>query len=128
MLFRLRRATVHDPKSKKYKEKGHLAVWAKNIHRRITNVHFWTKLMLKPMRKYPVEKSQYVGNFTSQYGEREMVHAEVFNDYIDVKYEDLTLMICGGYDEFLSSIYGKYLKLPSLAKQKAHHDYLATWI
>ena len=127
-LVRMRRATIQDPRLAHYKSKGPLHVLAKRILRAVTDLHYWNRCMARAMKKYPVEGAEYVGNFTSQYGRRELLHASVFDSYCDVKFENLTCMVCAGYEEYLNSIYGDYLLFPPVEKRIAPHEGTAVWV
>ena len=128
ILVRCCRATIHNA-DKAYHRKGRLFVLMKGIVRKLTTHQFWNRRMEKAMNRYSFEKSKYVGNFTSQYGSREMLHKEAFDSYNDIWFEDHQYMVCKGYQEYLERIYGKnYMKLPPKAKQKGHHVYKAYWL
>ena len=128
LLVRLRRALIQDPGTRRYKQKGPLFVLAKWILRHVSSLHHWNRRMSRVMRKYPFDTSEYVGNFTSQYGARELLHASVFDNYFDVEFEHLTCMICKGYDEYLTNIYHNYLAFPKAAKQAPSHNSNAIWV
>ena len=127
-LMRGRRATIHDPAGKGYQRRGRLVVFAKKIIRSLTDYQFWNRRLEKAMARYPFDHSEYVGNFTSQYGGREMMHRSAFDSYEDVEFEGHQCMICAGYDEYLTNIYHKYMSLPPKAKRKGHHTGTIRWV
>ncbi len=51
----------------------------------------------------------------------------VFNDYIDVDFENLKCMVIAGYDEFLHGVYGDYMTLPPEKDRVSKHGYTAYW-
>ena len=127
-LVRCCRATIHNT-DKAYHRRGKLFVMAKGIIRRLTTHQFWNRRMEKAMSRYRFDNSDYVGNFTSQYGGREMMHREAFDSYRDIWFEGHKYMICQGYQEYLQRIYGqKYMVLPPKKKRKGHHVYKAYWL
>lgn len=128
LLVRFRRAVIQNPNRKSYKSKGPVFVMAKKLLRKCTDIHFWNKRINKAMQKYPFDGGKYVGNFTSQYGNKELLHASVFSKYYDVKFEDMTCMICAGYHEYLTNIYKDYMQLPPVNKRKSHHNSNAVWV
>ena len=128
LLVRFRRAVIQNPDRKSYKSRGPVYVMAKKLLRKCTDIHFWNQKMNKAMQKYPFDSGKYVGNFTSQYGNRELLHASAFKEYYDVKFEDMTCMICAGYHEYLTNIYNDYMQLPPVNKRKSHHNSNAVWI
>ena len=81
------------------------------------------------MSKYQFDTSDYVGNFASQYGRKELLRRSVFDSYIDIPFEEYKFMACAGYEEYLVNIYGKkYMELPSPNKRKRTHPNTADWI
>ncbi|OWV26303.1 hypothetical protein B7988_06885 [Fibrobacter sp. UWB1] len=58
---------------------------------------------------------------------REVVNKSVFDDYVDVPFEFLTVKAVKKYDEYLHALFGDYMKLPPKEKQITHHDYNVTW-
>lgn len=128
ILVRCCRATIHNT-DKAYHRKGRLFVLMKSIVRKLTTHQFWNRRMEKAMDRYRFDQSDFVGNFTSQYGGREMMHREAFDSYNDIWFEGHKYMVCQGYQEYLQRIYGqKYMALPPEKKQKGHHVYKAYWV
>lgn len=62
------------------------------------------------------------------YGRCEIVSAEVFKSGVECDFETKRFYIPVGYDEWLRSIYGDYMKLPPEEEQKGHHGGEAYWI
>lgn len=125
LLVLLRKAMIRNPDKIR---RGWPYVIAAKILRRVSSLRFWNKRMSRVMRLYPFDSSDYVGNFTSQYGDRELLHASVFDDYFDVQFENLNCMVCRGYEEYLKNIYGDYLILPPEEKRNPTHDSNAVWV
>ena len=59
------------------------------------------------------------------YGEREIIPAEVFQDSVEVPFEDGRFPAPVGYDTYLRSLYGDYEQDPPPEKQKTHHSFTA---
>ena len=57
------------------------------------------------------------------YGKREIVPQAVFADTVYVKFEGELFPAPIGYDTYLHSLYGDYMKDPPLEKQKTHHSF-----
>ena len=128
-LFRARRAVVHEQEGRKYPSNGVMIVFLKKLLYRFTSPEFWLRWLEKVVDKYSFEKSTYVGNFTSQYGKREMLKKSVFDSYFDVSFENHKFMVCQGYKEYLNNIFGKnYMNLPAKSKRKGHHPSTAHWV
>jgi phosphorylcholine metabolism protein LicD len=136
LLTRLRLAarkgvSIREPSVRTYRKHGRIKsrvyLLMARILRKFTSHHYWNHRMEKVMALYPVENAQYVGNFTSQYGGKEMLEKSVFDSYIDMQFEGLTVMACKQYEKYLISIYGDYTKLPALKKRKGHHPGNIYW-
>lgn len=52
---------------------------------------------------------------------------EFYNDFIDVKFERLTLKAPKNYDSYLKMIYGDYMKLPPEKERVYSHGFTAYW-
>lgn len=50
-----------------------------------------------------------------------IVKNEYFNEYIFTPFEDCQLMIIKRYDDYLSHVFGDYMKLPPVESQQSHH-------
>lgn len=59
------------------------------------------------------------------YGDREIVDKEIFRDFIKIKFEKYSYNAPIGYHQWLTNIYGDYMKLPPIEKQVSHHDFKA---
>ena len=84
--------------------------------------------MGKAMARYPFDSSEFVGNFSSQYGDRELLHRSVFDSYIDVMIDGHPFMACQGYHEYLHNIHQNYMELPPIESRQGHHVYSAVWV
>ncbi len=51
----------------------------------------------------------------------------VFDQYIEVPFEDRKYSIIAGYDEYLRCAYGDYMQLPPENKRVSHHSFKAWW-
>lgn len=121
MLYKGRRAVCFDRSSAAFYEKGKLISWFKKFLSQITEFEFWQTQMEREMKRYPFDNGKYVGNFTSQYGKKELLHHSVFDSYMDMEFEGKKMMVCQGWEEYLRNIYGDYMKLPPKEHQKSNH-------
>lgn len=89
---------------------------------------FYPKKFAKKYKKRICEglKSSEVGNYyfslTGVYGSREIYPVEWFSESKKVDFEDFEVRIPIGCHEYLTQIYGDYMKLPPLEKQIPHHN------
>ena len=52
---------------------------------------------------------------------------KVFDEYADIKFEDLVVRSVKDYDTYLKAMYGDYMKLPPVEQQVTHHGFKVYW-
>lgn len=60
-------------------------------------------------------------------GEYSLWDKKMFENYIDVEFENNKFSAVRDYDEMLKSIYGDYMKLPPENERESYHDFKAYW-
>lgn len=71
--------------------------------------------------RFPLSKSEYAAVVCGSYREKEILPTEVLNTFTEVEFEGKQFMAFEKFDDYLSSIYGDYMKLPPKDKQESHH-------
>lgn len=77
----------------------------------------------KKMSKYDFYKSDYVTELCA--GPHFMTYkypARIYSGTTEVEFEGLKMPIMSGYDEYLTIVFGNYMKEPPKEKQVPHHD------
>ncbi len=75
--------------------------------------------------------TQYEGQKTSKkivwvsYNTYEIYPSELFDSYVDLTFEDLRVKAMSGFDTYLRTAYGDYMKLPPIEQQCQTHEYTA---
>lgn len=78
--------------------------------------------------QFDVDKSKYIGVSTFPlYGYKECVSAKDFLKIEKRLFEGEYFNTPYNYDEYLSNLYGDYMKLPPKEKQVSHHNFKAYW-
>ena len=73
-------------------------------------------------RQYDVDECQEIAmSIFPHYGKREITNRDRFLRQVELPFENELFTAPGNYDEFLTSLYGDYMKLPPIDKQKTHH-------
>ena len=86
------------------------------------------KIVEKRAMKYNVDQSKYIGCSTfPHYSYKECVTGKPFLRTVKRKFEDSYFCTPDNYDEYLSNLYGDYMKLPSKDKQVTNHAFLDYW-
>ena len=81
------------------------------------------KLLSKVFNKYTFEDSKYVGSVIGGLRElKEIFEYRVYSETMDMEFEGKTFKGMKYYDEYLTRMYGDYMKLPPKEKQVAEHN------
>lgn len=78
-------------------------------------------------RKYENVKSTYVGYLLGGNCPFSKLPAKYFNNPIKVQFEGKEYYTIEKYDEYLTMLYGDYMKLPPMDKRASHHAFKAYW-
>ena len=78
---------------------------------------------MKEIRSRDYDSAECIALLTGQYTENECYGKDKYYDLVRLDFEDLKLPCVKTYDEYLSQIYGDYMKLPPIEKQKPHHSF-----
>lgn len=68
---------------------------------------------------------EYVAAVGGSYREKEIMPRKIFDNYIDLQFENRKFKAIADFDIYLSSIYGDYMKLPPEEKRVSHHLFKA---
>lgn len=74
----------------------------------------------KLLNKYSFYNKKYAGTIMGAYRTREIVPTVFFGKPTAYEFEDIQLYGPEMYDEYLTHMYGKYMKLPKKEEQKIH--------
>ena len=85
--------------------------------------NFFLKKQIRLQKKYNNKETNYIGNYS---GKGKMVcNKQLFNKLIEVEFEGKKYKAPIGYDEYLTTVYGNYMELPSKEKQVSNHSFVA---
>ena len=88
------------------------------------NVNKMLLKLIKECSQYSYNSCLYCGNLLGNWGEREIVPREVMGKPTLYEFENIKIYGVEKPDEYLTSLYGDWRKLPPKENQKTHHDYL----
>lgn len=77
------------------------------------------------VRKKAFAESKFVGRLVGDFGSKEIVLRSLFEKKTKVEFEGELFDAVADYDNFLTNLYGDYMKLPPVEKQVTHHDFEA---
>lgn len=77
-------------------------------------------------QRYPFDTSEFVSVLTTRHiSSSGLIKKSYFNSYVDLEFEKRSYRSIAGYDEYLTTIYGDYMKLPPEEKRNTHHYFEA---
>ncbi|WP_369947409.1 LicD family protein [Lactococcus taiwanensis] len=83
--------------------------------------------MDKFMSQYNNTDNKYSGFASSRYRTRERFPREIYNEYEDVIFENITVRKIVDHDTYLSKLYGDYMVIPKESEQVNHDYYKYEW-
>lgn len=111
------------------KEKG-----VKKILRRILynlfsfkKQNFYANKLHKMGMKNPFENSFYVANSLYGYHKKETMPGNLFDKFVEVKFEGKEFMAVSDWNTYLTNLFGDYMKLPPVEQQVSNHHYEVWW-
>lgn len=121
--------------AKKNRKAGNVAWWKRIVHNSLRLL--CTPIPRKTAVSHILEKvpnystpvmTKYVCNYMQPtYKLKEIFLGEWFEERILAEFEGKQFYIPGGYDPLLRQLYGDYMQLPPVEKQRSHHSYDAYW-
>lgn len=120
-LHRARSSFIYNRELPEYRSGNIIKRLSKSVFTKVTSVDFWLDRAETEARRYPFDNSEYVANGLSQYGKKEIMHRSAFDSYIEMEFEGHKVMACCGWEEYLTNIYGDYMKLPPPEKRVGDH-------
>lgn len=83
--------------------------------------HYRNKRMDKFAKKIPFETAVLAGNLFGFTFKKAAMDKHIFDDYVYVDFEDTKFRVMKRYDDYLTNIFGDYMKYPPLDQQVGHH-------
>ena len=106
----------------KSKLKAFIKIILKNTIFKLFSYKFLIKSINKNSAKYKNKTTTYITNFYGSYGKKERTHYNYFSKTVEIEFEGEKFKAPVGYHNYLTQIYGDYMKLPPIEKQCPHHD------
>ena len=79
----------------------------------------------KCITKYKNIQTQKRGSLTCAWHKPWVCSFSAFEKYLEVQFEDISVMVFAGYDEYLRCQYGNWTQLPPIEQQVCKHTYIA---
>lgn len=103
--------------------KAFCATIRNSIYKKIFSLSYVLRKCDRIASKYSFDNSDMVVNFGGAWGQREITYRSYLVNRVEHSFEGRMLMIPKGYDEFLKTLYGDYMQLPSIENRISHHRY-----
>ena len=84
---------------------------------------FFANQIEKQIKKYRVEEGKHVAFIPSKAKEKEVFPSDLFNELIEIPFENLLLPAPKQFDAVLKQYYGDYMTLPPKEKQFYSHEF-----
>ncbi len=98
------------------------------IPAKIVGYRRWSEYIQKTAKKYKFDEQKYVGVMTAPvHTTNEKVLKSEYIKSVDVMFEGRYYHSPGNYDTYLTQLYGDYMKMPPIEKQKSHHVFNVYW-
>jgi len=94
-----------------------------NLYLKFLPKNYYTKKIIKNSMKYNNKDTSKIADFIAPY--EVVVDKKIFDKTIDVTFEKNKYPAPIGYDEYLRTIYGDYMKLPPKEKRISNHNFKA---
>lgn len=91
---------------------------------KIIGYRYLTSKLNKKVQKYNNIQTQYISNLVSP-NYMHVYEKKWFDSVVRIPFESIEVNAPCGYLELLKNMYGDYMKLPPVEKQKTHHDFKA---
>ncbi len=82
---------------------------------------YYRKRIIKFENEVSLEKGDHIVSYYGDYWEKEYFEKKWFENYIEMPFADLTVKVPNGYHEYLTNVYGDYMKYPPVEKRVSHH-------
>lgn len=92
------------------------------------NLETIVKSLDRLARKYSFNNSKIVAAQTLNYGEREILPREAFDEYVDVEFCGKEFSAISCYDTYLRNLFGDYMILPPIEQRISSHGYEAYYL
>lgn len=88
----------------------------------------WAIWIQKTATKYKFDEQKYVGVMTAPvHTTNEKVLKHEYVKSVDVMFEEKYYHAPSNYDTYLTQLYGDYMKMPPIEKQRSHHVFNVYW-
>ena len=78
-------------------------------------------------RKFENSQSNFVFENSQGLGLKNRFDAVLFDNIVEMPFEDRLFMAFSNYDNYLKNSYGDYMQLPPVEKRVSHHAFKAYW-
>lgn len=102
-----------------------LILWCVRVPLAFLPNRFFIGKLRKRMMRHGFENRPFVGNITWGYGEKECLPAETFAAFTEVEFRGEKFKAIAGWETYLKSVYGDFVRLPPPEKRVTNHAFTA---
>lgn len=85
------------------------------------SLRYLAQKLSEKAKQYGKPSSTFIGCSVSGYGIKEIIHRWVFDEFVELPFEDRSFSAFSHYHEYLKSLYGDYMQLPPEDKRHSPH-------
>lgn len=82
---------------------------------------YYRKKIIKFEAERSLEHGDHLVSYYGDYWGREYFEKTWFDSYVDLPFSDFTVKVPSGYHDYLTNVYGDYMKFPPVEKRVSHH-------
>ena len=107
---------------------SHLFHLAAAIPAKLVGRERWSRYLSNEQRRYSFDKQRYIGVTCSfVHSTEEKVLKKDYLETVEVSFEGKTYHGPGNYHQYLTQLYGDYMKLPPEEKRVSEHNFKMFW-
>ncbi len=125
---KMRRAASLEHVEEASSRKAHLFHVIARIPARLVGYSRWGSMLQRSATRYSFDTQDEVGVVTfTQHITREKVNRDEYLQRTKVLFEGKEYDAPGNYDTYLKQLYGDYMKMPPVERQRSHHAFQLYW-
>ena len=83
--------------------------------------NYYRKKIIRFENEASNETGEHLVSYYGDYWGKEYFDKKWFEEYIDMPFSDFSVKVPKGYNEYLTNVYGDYMKFPPVEKRASHH-------
>lgn len=82
---------------------------------------YYRKRIVRFEKEAALKRGNHLVSYYGDYWGKEYFNKKWFDSYVDMAFSGITVKVPKNYHEYLTNVYGDYMKFPPVEKRKSHH-------